>query len=477
MALNAATVWEVRTTGSDSNGGGFQAGATGTDYSQQNSPQITYTDLVIDGTTNTKATSAAFPFDSTSPGNIVNITGGTGFTVQRAQVVSVAGNVATFDKSLGTLGSTGGAGKLGGALASLTKLATEMASSNKAFIKSGTYTETTTVTFSTAASNADHSTPANHLVGYYATRGDLYPGSMNNANKPLIQIDTTGVQGLVFSNQGWRIENLSVAPTSGKTLTNGIRTAGAHSSVVNCKVSTFNANGISQGGSYNGTHYCEVTGGTGGSAIDAFTSPNVVEGCWIHDNSGISTGISFNIDGRASFNVLSNNGGVGIAGWICSILYNTVHASGSHGINISEVTFGASLVRGNLLTSNGGYGLRMAAGAGTPAAFIHDGNAYWNNTSGTRNQLDDTAGVNGVGAYANPLDVVLVGTTPYTNAAANDFTLNNTAGAGASLRGAASLGVAGLSQSSYRDFGAFQHADSGGGLYDPFQSPLIRGVA
>jgi hypothetical protein len=36
MALNAACVFEIRTTGSDSNGGGFNSGASGTDRSQQN---------------------------------------------------------------------------------------------------------------------------------------------------------------------------------------------------------------------------------------------------------------------------------------------------------------------------------------------------------------------------------------------------------------------------------------------------------
>src|SRR3990170_5685443 len=115
MALPATTVWEVRTDGNDANGGGFVTGASGTDYSQQAAAQIAYTDMVIDGTTNTKFTSAANPVTAAHVGNIVNVTGGTGFTVQRVQIVSQAAGVATCDKSLGTLGSTGGTGNLGGA--------------------------------------------------------------------------------------------------------------------------------------------------------------------------------------------------------------------------------------------------------------------------------------------------------------------------------------------------------------------------
>jgi hypothetical protein len=45
MALSSATVLEVRTTGVDTNGGGFVTGATGTDFSQQNAAQYSGTNL------------------------------------------------------------------------------------------------------------------------------------------------------------------------------------------------------------------------------------------------------------------------------------------------------------------------------------------------------------------------------------------------------------------------------------------------
>src|SRR3990172_522671 len=101
MALPATTVWEVRTDGNDANGGGFVTGASGTDRSQQAAAQIAYTDLVIGGTT-TELTSAAFPFSAAEVGNILNVTGGTGFTTGWYQVVSVAAGVATKDWSVGT---------------------------------------------------------------------------------------------------------------------------------------------------------------------------------------------------------------------------------------------------------------------------------------------------------------------------------------------------------------------------------------
>jgi hypothetical protein len=55
MAFLSPAVWEVRSTGAAANGGAFDAtsGTPGTDFSQQDAAQIAYTDMVIDGTTNT----------------------------------------------------------------------------------------------------------------------------------------------------------------------------------------------------------------------------------------------------------------------------------------------------------------------------------------------------------------------------------------------------------------------------------------
>ncbi len=59
----------------------------GIDYSRSTAA-IAFTDLVIDGTTNTDFTSAAKPGGKNFVGNGFNITSGTGFTVQRVQIIS-----------------------------------------------------------------------------------------------------------------------------------------------------------------------------------------------------------------------------------------------------------------------------------------------------------------------------------------------------------------------------------------------------
>ncbi len=69
-----------------------------------------YTDLVIDGADNKKITSALLPFTADEVGSYINVTGGTGFTVQVIQIVSVVGGVATANVAVGATGSTGGRG-------------------------------------------------------------------------------------------------------------------------------------------------------------------------------------------------------------------------------------------------------------------------------------------------------------------------------------------------------------------------------
>ena len=52
MAIAATTVWEVRTGGAETNGGGYSSG--GTDYSQQTAAQLSVTDGASISTTNLK---------------------------------------------------------------------------------------------------------------------------------------------------------------------------------------------------------------------------------------------------------------------------------------------------------------------------------------------------------------------------------------------------------------------------------------
>src|SRR5262245_28758828 len=116
--MSVGTVaWEVRSTGNDNNGGGFVIGGSGTDYSQQDAAQYNFTDLVVDGSVNTKVTSASHNFVAADVDNIMHITAGTGWTVGFYRILSVASNAATLDRSPAAVSTTGGTFYVGGALA------------------------------------------------------------------------------------------------------------------------------------------------------------------------------------------------------------------------------------------------------------------------------------------------------------------------------------------------------------------------
>ena len=112
----------------------------------------------------------------------------------------------------------------------------------------------------------------------------------------------------------------------------------------------------------------------------------------------------------------------------------------------------------------------MTTSTAFPAAEEWDGNAYWNNTTGARNNGDSTAAPNNVNAYTNVYDKILSG-TPYNSGV---FTLNNTAGAGADCRGTAVPTTIGGDATSC-DMGAIQATASGsaGGL---FRNPSLAGT-
>src|SRR4051812_11531766 len=111
-ALPSGTVFEVWSTGSDTlNGGCFVAGASGTDYPQQAAAQFSGPGLAVDATTNTVVSSASHAFVAADVGNCIQITAGTGFTTGFYQVVSVASNAATLDRSPAATGTTGGTWK------------------------------------------------------------------------------------------------------------------------------------------------------------------------------------------------------------------------------------------------------------------------------------------------------------------------------------------------------------------------------
>jgi len=439
-------------------------GTWGMDYSiYQDTARFSFTDMVIDGTTNTKFTSAAFPVGKNMVGNLINVASGTGFTVQFVEVVSTSGTTATCDKSLGTLSSTGGTGKMGGGLATQAKAIGVRVDGNKIF-NSGSFTTTASITISAGPNPPAASAPRNMLIGYGTRRGDGVKANVTlSTNTGLTAINVTGT--------GWVIDGFNVDCASLGTSI-GI-SAGTYGLVRNCKVSNFTSKGIALTSNRSSVYRCEVTGGTAAATvgiIESSGSGNIIAECYVHDNA--CTGITVGGQSGGVRNLVTNNTGASSDGIQSAaetyVLNNTVYGSGRHGISLASTNgFEGFYCWGNLIASNGGYGLVPNQSAGQSADSAYDGNAYWNNTSGTRSNADDVGAVcpvNGVAPYVNSRDVILTA-DPFVAKASNDFRLNTTAGGGAACRGHGvpttwpgnSLTVA------YPDMGAAQHIDPTGG--------------
>lgn len=438
MAFSATTEWEVRTTGSDSNGGGFDTAASGTDFSQQDSPQVTYTDLVIDVTFNTKITSSGHPFTSAHPGNIINVTGGTGFTVQRIQILSVVAGVATCDKAVGTVGSTGGTGNLGGGLLTIQKAADLIVDKNIIHIKAGTYTLTVGVSFP----NTSGTGVTRFVVqGYDTVHGDT------TGTRPLVTTATNSTNLFGFNGGGGVtrafVKNINFSNTAG-TRAFGVYAAGTYvcAMVEDCIFDGFTtaiiADGSSAGESIGfAAINCEFKNNSI-SCVETRYCGTHLHGCYIHDNTkdGIRCDLTnqsvslsrciFANNGR--FAVYMPNGSGELAAYNC-VFYN-------NGLTFSGNPFPALAVANSL-----GIGLIVNCilyGGGTGG-----GMGYFGPSGAASDRLEEVIGRNNAAdvalfaaqKYSSYHDVLLTA-NPFNNAAGGDFTLNNTAGGGSVCRNA-----------------------------------------
>lgn len=460
MALQRKVEWEVRgLTGDDTNGGGFDAssGVPGTNYSQQATAQITYTDLVV-GATTTQLTSAANPFTAAHVGNLINITGNPGgvgtFTTGRYQVISVSGSTATMDRAVGTAGSTNGAGKLGGCLATIqaglnAMLAATSVGDQQLWVRAdGTYTLTSGLTASASLSTFGQS----RVSGYTTTHGD---------NGMVSIVTASAITMLTWSaDNGSTIENFdfngqSTAGTTGITVTIAAR-------LYNCRFRNMANEGIKISIAYTTVENCEVTGcgGTNGAIDCSSVGGAKVARCYVHDNT--QTGIAAVTNGSVVIGcIVANNTGASSDGIVfisnATIIGNLCYGNGRDGIrNTSANSWSSSIVHNNILAKNGGFGMNFTAASSStvwPNGLRWIGyNGFWSNTSGLFSSNvttpEGTVSISGT----DPTN------DPFVNKASYDWTLNNEPNAGALLR---DLGWPPswiqLTMTSYPDMGPSQH--------------------
>jgi hypothetical protein len=440
MSLAGTAVFEVRTTGSDTNAGAFNParGGGGVDYSQQDAAQYSGTNLVIDAASAAKVTSATHTFVAADLGNHLAITAGSGFTTGIYEIVSVAAGAATLDRSAGTQGSTGGPWALGGALASPGMAAGAAVASNTIWVKAGTYPITSNtqnvsggrVTF---AGKSGTATAYTRLLGYGTTRGDT------SARPTLLATSGHSLSGYLVQpgiNFG-TVENLIIdgASLSG---VNGLDGGGAATLTVRrCKIANVGTGILSVWG---GVEACELTGWS----TFALVTCRAVLGCYLHDSTGLGT-LNCNMVVRCLAVNITGAGGAFFWNSETGLIVNCTAVSCSAGIDTQT-----ALVAINCLAyGSTGYGYNIEGAYGV---------ALLRNCAG---------GSNTSGNYRNATVESFVALTadPFVNAAGGDYSLNNTAGGGAAAKAAGIPGAfPGLGPTTgYLDLGAVQSAGGGGG--------------
>lgn len=454
MAVATTTTWEVRATGaSDNNGGGFVPGASGTDWSQQNSPQYALTGIASAGAGNTILSAAAA---ADMVGNVTQVISGTNFNTGFFQVVSVVAGVSiTFStngpgQSICTGVGASGVLNIGGALLTMAKVLLAAISQNFIWC-TGTFTVTTALLFSSAFNSGTIPTT---FQGYGSSRGDTGRATWTSSTNSVDIAQLNGCLGIAFVN-------IALSSTAG-TRGHGFNAKTANGVVIrvkNCVLDGLNV------------------GIRGNWAVDFTLQGLSVEDCEI--KNCVSHGIDNSGTTYAFASFLHNNGGAGFhngSGNIDgSIVINRciVYANGANGYgdgNGSSIPPGRSVfISNSIFSSNTGAGIQ----ANTEFTFISNcildrnttygidfagvtlnsgqwNNAFYNNTTAQRN---------GAGGSVN--DVTL-SADPYTSVG-TDFSLNSTAGGGAACKAAGFPGVMIGGGTGNASIGALDPSSGGGG--------------
>ena len=438
-ALAATIVWEVRTAGATTNGGGFKTGATGTDWSQQDAAQYSVTDAVTAGTTT--ITSATANFGTDVVGNVLYIQGGTGSITADWYEITSRTNSTTIvvDRSTGLSVGTGATLNIGGAISTHTAVATEVVAGNDVHVKSGTYAETLTLSVS-----GGNGTPI-RWFGYNATRGDNPTGT----DRPFI--DGSGLTNcLVIGTVGGNVfRNLRFANATA----NNVTISSGSANFIDCKSS---AAGAGAGWLFSGTGYlaltqCESASNTGIGVSNTGSGELRLAGCYIHDNTsnGVNSS-SATTNTTITDSVIDTNAATGFttAGTVTfTLLRNTVYGqsgASSDGFAFTAASMRSTQLLGNIFASNGRYGVNRTGA--TVLSVISEYNCYNGNVTAATNN-------------------VTTGTTDVTTDPGFTDGPNGNFAVGANPKGIGFMSGAfpgGLS-TGYSDIGAVQRQEAAGG--------------
>lgn len=469
MALNPSQQWWIRISGNELNGGGFDDTVTSPGVNRANSDtaHVTFNGGGVTATTagvGATITITGHTVSADDVGNTLRIASGTNFTAGYYTIVSVntGANTWTLDRNCTSGAGSALVGRMGGAHAgfinysnggggSAPALATPLIPGNVINVR---------------GTSATPSAPDYLQTSYYNfPSGDETDGPIRvrgyNGRPALYSTDSLMFINVLY----WVFESIAIVPDAAGTFpTFGVIATGSGDGLAfyDCYFDQAGFD-VTLVTGINIAIDCAFvnTGSTSSGSnpvITTFNSPTLFHGCVFLDLRGVCVSIAGALGtfvntivarcaASPAIDVASSDAHLTPSFVGCSFVGNTGDA-----VELSSAgAVVATSFRNCIFSDNGGWGINASVGTlaqnDRRRKIVSDYNAYYNNSSGDLNGLS-----------AGPNDVTLTG-DPFTNAAGDDFSLNNTAGAGAACRSAAQPGAfpAPAATTSYLDLGAAQH--------------------
>lgn len=259
-----------------------------------------------------------------------------------------------------------------------------------------------------------------------------YGSSFGDGGKSILDGGTTGASYTpltISGSRGWTTDiefrNNGATGSADLVVSNGGRNGFLRCVFHDCRGSGLNLSGNLTAVVECEAYTCNASNTTGkGGFLSSTTSTPLYSRCIAHDNTG-SNNVGFFSDTYASFVecIADTNGSLGFSMGAGLLTRCIAYNNGSHGVYLLGNGGGSiGYMDGCILVSNGGYGVSVSVGGGNQSILLN--NAFYSNTSG---QVNGTVNVSSSG-------VVTLSGDPFLDAPNRDFDINNTAGAGASLR-------------------------------------------
>lgn len=434
------------------------AGVFTIDYSQQTGVNVTFSSgnsNRLNSANSTTVTSDGTPFTQVHVGNCVLVSG-TNFTTGYYAIETYNSSSSVVVDRNPTNGGTAsvGAGGLGGALSTMTGKAT------------GAVQAGVTVWIKATASYSIGASQTFSINGLTAAKPiawagyTTYPGDGGQAT---LTASTNGVI-ILNGNGNYQVFRNLILDQTGKSSSQCSGLAGAVVDLMNIECKGFSSIGIALAGNQVILGQSYIHAGQSGctAGVNVTAAGNMVRDTRISANAcdaikdAVASTTNMSIYMR---NVIDNNTG-----------------ASSHGI---EKTSTAMLVAiSNSIYTNGGDGILLSGAGSIDAVSIRD-NVIYGNTVDIASTTTTQAvplrtdinfnfyGSGGVSNVPSGNNSVTLTADPFTAGGSNDFSLNNTAGGGAAVRGAGFPGVLLSGGTGHISGGALQEASSGGSAAVP----------